>query len=68
MRLTRRISPVAKSLARHSTITLTIDRYTHTVIGDQRQALAVLPVIVTTVPPAVAPLEGEIVVIPGGGS
>jgi len=36
---------VAKSLARHSTITLTIDRYTHTVIGDQRQALAVLPVI-----------------------
>jgi len=36
---------VAKSLARHSTITLTIDRYTHTVIGDQRQALDVLPVI-----------------------
>jgi len=34
---------VAKSLARHSTIALTIDRYTHTVIADQRQALAALP-------------------------
>ncbi len=36
---------VAKSLARHSTIALTIDRYTHTVIGDQRQALALLPAV-----------------------
>ena len=34
---------LAKSLARHSTITLTMDRYTHTVIGDQRQALEMLP-------------------------
>jgi len=36
---------VAKSLARHSTITLTIDHYTHTLIGDERAALNKLPSI-----------------------
>jgi len=34
---------VAKSLARHSTITLTMDHYTHTLIEDERSALARLP-------------------------
>ena len=34
---------VAKSLARHSTITLTMDHYTHTLIGDERAALDRLP-------------------------
>ncbi len=34
---------VAKSLARHSTITLTMDHYTHTLIGDERAALDCLP-------------------------
>ena len=34
---------VAKSLARHSTITLTMDHYTHTFIEDERSALAQLP-------------------------
>jgi len=34
---------VAQALARHSTITLTMDRYSHVVRGDQAAALAVLP-------------------------
>ncbi len=34
---------LAQALARHSTITLTMDRYSHTVIGDQADALEVLP-------------------------
>jgi len=34
---------VAQRLARHSTITLTMDRYTHTLAGDQAAALDVLP-------------------------
>src|SRR5262249_27614559 len=34
---------LAQSLARHSTITLTMDRYPHTLIGEQADALAVLP-------------------------
>jgi len=34
---------VAKSLARHSTITLTMDHYTHTLISDERAALDTLP-------------------------
>src|SRR5437762_14352658 len=34
---------VAQALARHSTITLTMDRYSHTVVEDQVNALAVLP-------------------------
>jgi integrase len=34
---------VAKSLARHSTITLTMDRYTHVLKEDERSALARLP-------------------------
>jgi len=38
------ISPtVAKTLARHSTVTLTLDRYTHTLFGDLRGALEKLP-------------------------
>jgi integrase len=34
---------IAQSLARHSTITLTMDRYSHTVIGEQADALCALP-------------------------
>ena len=34
---------VAQSLARHSTITLTMDRYTHSYHGEQSEALNVLP-------------------------
>lgn len=34
---------VAQGLARHSTISLTMDRYTHTVIADLASALQVLP-------------------------
>ncbi len=37
------VPAVAKSLARHSTITLTMDHYTHTFIEDERSALARLP-------------------------
>jgi hypothetical protein len=33
----------AQSLARHSTITLTMDRYSHTLIGEQADALMGLP-------------------------
>ena len=33
----------AQALARHSTITLTMDRYTHSIIGDEVAALAGLP-------------------------
>ena len=35
----------AESLARHSTIVLTMDHYTHTLIGDERAALDRLPSI-----------------------
>ena len=34
---------VAQALARHSTITLTMDRYSHTYIGEQSAAVAALP-------------------------
>ncbi len=34
---------VAQTLARHSTITLTMDRYTHSYHGEQTEALSVLP-------------------------
>jgi integrase len=34
---------LAQQLARHSTITLTMDRYSHTLLGDLRGALAALP-------------------------
>ncbi len=34
---------VAQQLARHSTITLTMDRYTHTVVGELSEALDGLP-------------------------
>ena len=33
----------AQTLARHSTITLTMDRYTHTVVEDRSAALEALP-------------------------
>ena len=36
---------VAKSLMRHSTITLTMDSYTHTFVEDERTALESLPTI-----------------------
>lgn len=36
---------VARDLARHSTITLTMDFYTHTLLKDRRSALEGLPVI-----------------------
>jgi integrase len=39
------VPAVAKSLARHSTIVLTMDHYTHTLIGDERAALDRLPSI-----------------------
>jgi integrase len=45
---------VAKSLARHSTIVLTMDHYTHTLIGDERAALDRLPQIRAGEPPRVA--------------
>jgi integrase/recombinase XerD len=41
---------VAQMLARHSTITLTMDRYAHTCLGDQRSALDVLPKLPTQEP------------------
>jgi integrase len=34
---------VAQALARHSTITLTMDRYSHTVLGEQSEAVEALP-------------------------
>jgi len=42
------VPAVAKSLARHSTIVLTMDHYTHTLIGDERAALDRLPPIQLT--------------------
>jgi integrase len=42
------VPAVAKSLARHSTIVLTMDHYTHTLIGDKRAALDRLPCINAT--------------------
>jgi hypothetical protein len=39
-----RVHPkAAQSLARHSTITLTMDRYSHTLVGEQAEALNALP-------------------------
>ena len=41
------VSPrVAQSLARYSTITLTMDRYSHVALSSERKALEVLPDIV----------------------
>lgn len=34
---------VVQALARHSTITRTMDRYSHTLVGEQADALAALP-------------------------
>ena len=41
---------IAQQLARHSTITLTMDRYSHTVLGDLSHALSALPVLSATTP------------------
>jgi hypothetical protein len=46
---------VAKTLARHSTIVLTMDHYTHTLIEDERAALDRLPALrLTSHSPALA--------------
>jgi len=42
------VPAVAKSLARHSTIVLTMDHYTHVLIEDERAALDRLPEICLT--------------------
>ena len=47
----------AQTLARHSTITLTMDRYTHQVAEDEREALAVLSDL--TVPAAAVESYGN---------
>ncbi len=39
------VPAVAKSLARHSGLVLTMDHHTHTLIGDERAALDRLPII-----------------------
>jgi len=39
---------VAQALARHSTITLTMDRYAHVALADTSKALAALPAIAVT--------------------
>jgi hypothetical protein len=39
---------LAQQLARHSTITLTMDRYSHTVLGELSDALSALPELTTT--------------------
>jgi hypothetical protein len=39
------VPAVAKSLARHSGLVLTMDHYTHTLIGDERAAVDRLPII-----------------------
>jgi len=41
---------VAQALARHMTITLTMDRYSHTVLGEQVEALKELPSLVVAQP------------------
>ena len=48
------VPAVAKSLARHSGLVLTMDHYTHTLIGDERAALDRLPEIRLT---ELAPVE-----------
>ena len=48
---------VAQALARHSTITLTLDRYTHLRAGDELKALETLPDL-REVPPPVKTNEG----------
>ena len=45
---------VAQTLARHSTITLTMDRYSHTVVEDLRDALTALPDVRTDSDTAIA--------------
>lgn len=51
------VSPkVAQLLARHSTITLTMDRYTHVEMGDQAAALVGMPFLPVT---AASTIDGE---------
>ena len=45
---------IAQALARHSTISLTMDRYTHTDLGEQADALKVLPSLLAA--PGAAPV------------
>jgi hypothetical protein len=52
------VPAVAKSLARHSTIVLTMDHYTHTLIGDERAALDRLPGIAPRLPAQLPPASG----------
>ena len=49
---------VAKTLARHSTITLTIDRYTHTLVEDGRTAVEKLPAIIANADPVTMQATG----------
>ncbi len=59
---------VAKSLARHSTIVLTMDHYTHTFIDDERAALDRLPEIPGSEPKreAAKATGTDDVAVPGG--
>ena len=50
---------VAQTLARHSTITLTMDRYSHTGLHDTAAAVAKLPALAAGGPPAVHPARQE---------
>jgi hypothetical protein len=51
---------VAKSLARHSTITLTMDRYSHVGLVDELAALNALPAIAVQADPVVLAATGTI--------
>jgi integrase len=48
------VPAVAKGLARHSGLVLTMDHHTHTLIGDKRAALERLPAIHLTASTPVA--------------
>jgi len=56
---------LAQALARHSTITLTMDRYSHTVIGEQADALTALPDLNMDTPDA-EPMRATGTCDPGG--
>jgi len=52
---------LAQALARHSTITLTMDRYSHTVLGEQSEAVESLPSMAgaTDLPAAATGTDGR---------
>jgi len=53
------VSPkIAQTLARHSTITLTMDRYTHVSLADNAKALAALPALTPVSTPQAAQATG----------